>query len=113
MRKTDKKIDNTLRRLLTEVCDSALENVEGFKWLTHLVDYDNFPESLSVICIFNTNSELAQARSLKRDNYLRNLIKQKLDCADIKIHNITKHVSFDTEEECQIKNGGNWHQHLG
>lgn len=113
MRKTDKKIDNTLRVLLTEVCDSALENVEGFKWLTHLANYDNFPGSLSVICIFNTNLKLAQAKSLKRDDYLRNLIKQKLDCADIKIHNITKHVSFDTEEECIINNDGNWHERLG
>jgi len=76
MRKSDKKIDNILRRLLTEVCDSALEIVDGFKWLTHLVDYDNFPESLSVICIFNTNSELAQARLLKKDDYLRGLIKK-------------------------------------
>ena len=39
MRKTDKKIDNNLRIVLTEVCEIALKEVTGFQWLTHLVDY--------------------------------------------------------------------------
>lgn len=45
MRKTDKKTDNKLREVLTGVCDDALEEFAGFKWLTHLVNYDDFPKS--------------------------------------------------------------------
>jgi len=46
MRKTDKKRDNTLRLALTEVCDIALKDIAGFQWLTHCVNYSNFPQSL-------------------------------------------------------------------
>jgi len=51
MRKTDKKLDNQLIKLLTEVCETALEDFSGFQWLTHIVDYSNFPKSLKVIPI--------------------------------------------------------------
>ena len=112
MKKSDKKIENSLRRVLTDVCDIALDNVEGFKWLTHLVNYDCFPGSLSVICVFDTNSELADAKSSKNDNFLREVIKQKLESVDIKLSNINKHVRFDTEENCKREHGGKWSERL-
>ncbi|HCC80946.1 MAG TPA: Fis family transcriptional regulator, partial [Methylophaga sp.] len=43
MRKTDKKIDNELRLKLTDVCEQGLKNIAGFQWLTHLVNYDDYP----------------------------------------------------------------------
>ena len=61
MKKSDKKIDNTVRKALTEVCEAALTEVAGFKWLTHFVNHNDFPDSLSVVCVFDTNVELANA----------------------------------------------------
>ncbi len=58
MRKTDKKIDNALIKVLTEVCDIAQENYAGFEWITHFANYNNFPGSLSVVCIYGTNEQL-------------------------------------------------------
>ena len=55
MRKSDKKLDNQLRLVLTDVCETALKEVEGFQWLTHVVNYSNFPQSLRVVCVFDTN----------------------------------------------------------
>ena len=110
MRKTDKKIDNKLREALTEVCEIALENVADFEWLTHLVNFNDFPGSLSVICIFDTNAGLSEARSNQEDNYLYKLIKEKLAAAGIEIRDIQQHVDFDTEENCKVENDGKWQE---
>lgn len=108
MKKTDKKIDNALRQALTEVCDAATENVTGFQWLTHVVNYNNYPRSLSVICVFDTNAEVVQLSSSEQDQYLFTLIKQKLVAAGIKIENVRQHVRFDSEEACEREHAGNW-----
>lgn len=110
MRKSDKKIDNHLRRVLTDVCELALDQISGFKWLTHFARYENFPESLNVICIFDTNSNLAAARASGDDIRLRNLINDKLLSASIKLKDMTQQVNFDTEESCSIQNNGKWNQ---
>ena len=52
MRKTDKKIDNQLCRLLTEVCDYAKESCQGFEFISHQVNYHAFPDSLIIECYF-------------------------------------------------------------
>ena len=99
MRKTDKKIDNSIRRALTEVCKLALVNVAGFKWLTHVVDHHLFPESLSIVCVFATKEELDKARDAHKDEYLGKLIQEKLLTIGIKLNNYQHQVSFDTEED--------------
>ena len=58
MRKTDKKIDKQLRETLTQVCDTALKDYCGFEWLTHTVNYSDFPSSLHITCVFDTNEHL-------------------------------------------------------
>jgi hypothetical protein len=104
MRKTDKKIDNALREVLTEVCDTALKNYDGFKWITHFANYNNFPGSLSVVCIYDTNEQLEKTDV----NGLRILISEKLLSIDINIIDIRRHVNFDTEENCINENNGKW-----
>lgn len=104
MRKTDKKIDNAIRRVLTEACDIALEQFAGFQWLTHFVNYNQFPESLSIVCIFDTNANLAKANK----DALCELIKQKLLSMDINLKTIYQHVRFDTEENCLNEHDGKW-----
>lgn len=106
MRKTDKKMDNALIGALTQVCDSAQKNYDGFSWITHFANYRNFPDSLSVVCIYDTNEQLAKADV----NALCMLINERLISIGIYIKDIQRHVSFDTEENCSSENNGNWNQ---
>lgn len=98
MRKTDKKVDNNLRQVLIEVCEIALEEFNGFQWLTHLVSYSNFPKSLNIICVFDTNENFQHFLDAGERAVLTALIEKKLSEGRIKINNIFDHVSFDTEE---------------
>lgn len=104
MRKTDKKMENAIRVALTEACEIAQEHYPGFEWLTHVADYDNFPDSLSVVCIYDTNANLANT---DRDA-VRALIRETLLSIDIRVRHAQRQVSFDTEENCQNDNGGSW-----
>lgn len=109
MRKTDKKIDKAIRAVLTEACDIAQEESTGFTWLTHFVNYDNLPKSLSVICIYDTDANLANADL----DVMRSLIKAKLASININIKDSSKQIRFDTEEKCNTEHDGNWNKRFG
>ena len=104
MKKSDKKIENALVKVLTEVCDIAQEKYIGFKWITHFVDYKNFPDSLSIVCIYDTNEQL----NTTNVEELCKLINEKLLSINIKIQDLYSQVAFDTEENCKNENNGNW-----
>ncbi|QDP01423.1 hypothetical protein [Thalassotalea sp. PS06] len=108
MRKSDKKTDNAIRKVLTEACDQALEEYPGFKWLTHTVNYDRFPESLVVICVFETNEQITQVDIEE----IRNLMQRKLSSIGINLKKAHKQVRIDSEESCEQQNNGNWSQRL-
>ena len=110
MKKTDKKIDNQICQVLTKVCEVVKLEVQGFQWLTHLVNYNQFPSSLSVICIFDTNIDLEQARQQMKDQFIVSLIKNELGQINISFKDISRHVSFDTEEACETEHNGKWHK---
>ncbi|RLA40024.1 MAG: hypothetical protein DRQ64_05605 [Gammaproteobacteria bacterium] len=112
MKKTDKKYEKVIIEVLTEACDIAHNEVAGFQWLTHLVNYSCFPDSLSVVCIFDTNTDLANALLTKQDDFLRSLIREKLSTVDISIKDTARQVRFDTEEACELEDGGKWQQRL-
>ncbi len=84
MRKTDKKFDNQLKLLLTEVCETALKEVDGFQWLTHTVNYSNFPKSLKVVCVFDTDEQLSTFTRNSSKNSLTALIQVKLNEIGVK-----------------------------
>lgn len=111
MRKTDKKIDNAIRDALIAVCDQALVSFEGFQWLTHRVNYDNFPSSLNVICVFSTNEQLAALRQGGYDIVLRQLIKQHLTDINVVMKDINKQVTFDSEQACVATQHGKKNPH--
>jgi len=113
MRKTDKKIDNQLRLVLTDVCEFALEQIDGFQWLTHLVNYSDFPKSLKVVCVFDTNDNLSSFTSQKSKNELTSLIQAKLQEVDIKVKNMADHISYDTEQNCEKEHDGQWADRFG
>jgi hypothetical protein len=108
MRKTDKKVDNQLREVLTDVCQTALEEFAGFQWLTHLVDYSAFPESLKVICVFDTNDNLNSFIETNGRAEFGTLIRKKL----FEINIDSSHISYDSEENCNISNNGKWADRL-
>ncbi|MFT4607366.1 MAG: hypothetical protein ACI9YO_002004 [Gammaproteobacteria bacterium] len=113
MRKTDKKIDNQLRLVLTDVCEFALEEIDGFQWLTHLVNYSDFPKSLKVVCVFDTNENLSGFMSQKSKSELTSLIQAKLQDVDVKLKNVSDHISYDTEQNCEKEHHGQWADRLG
>lgn len=108
MKKTAKKIDKQICQALTKACETAKQQVQGFQWLTHLVNYNQFPDSLSIICIFETKAELEQARQQMQAHLIVNLIKNELEQINIRFKDINRHVSFDTEEACEAEHNGNW-----
>lgn len=113
MRKTDKKLDNQIRIALTQVCETALKQIEGFEWLTHTVNYTQFPQSLKVVCVFDTNEQLTGYLTSTQKQQLAELVKQELLSLNIKIKNIDKHIAYDTEENCTEQHNGNWAFRLG
>lgn len=112
MRKSDKKMENNLRITLTEVCETALKNFNGFEWLTHVVNYSNFPASLKVICVFDTNDNLSRFMESNSCQELGFLIQKKFFELDINLKTITNHLSYDTEENCKKHNNGKWADRL-
>ncbi len=113
MRKTDKKIDNQLMLVLTDVCEISLKEINGFQWLTHFVDYSNFPKSLKVVCVFDTNENLSCFMSKDSKKELTSLIQVKLHEVDVKVKNVTDHILYDTEENCEKEHNGKWADRLG
>lgn len=99
MRKTDKLIDKKLRVALTEVCESLLTTDCGFKWLTHTAKYTNFPQSLKITIVFDTNEELESFLTEENVNAIYRSITQALEKVELKIPSLPKHVLFDTEEK--------------
>jgi len=98
MKKTDKKIDKQICKTLAKACEIAKVEVLGFQWLTHLVNYNQFPESLSIICVFDTQAGLEQACQQKKDQLIIDLIKSELEQINIRFKDIKRHVSFDIEK---------------
>ena len=108
MRKSDKKIDNQLRLLLTDVCEKALKEIDGFQWLTHIVNYARFPQSLKIVCVFDTEEKLNRYLCSDESNWLASFIETEINKINIKLNNATRHISYDTEEKCEEQHDGNW-----
>jgi len=98
MKKTDKKLEKQICQALTNACEAAKLEVLGFQWLTHRVNYNQFPDSLAVICFFDTKANLKQAREHNKDQFMIALIKSELEHINIRFKDIKRHVSFDTEK---------------
>lgn len=117
MKKSDKTIENTLVKVLTQVCEESLKSIEGFQWLTHIscksgANYKDFPRSLTVICVFETQNQIAKLLDSPQHQDLINNIISRLSSAGIQLPNKQKHIKFDSEEACNLKHGGNWANRL-
>jgi hypothetical protein len=112
MRKSDKKMDNQLRIALTEVCDGAEKEYQGFQWLTHWVNYDDFPNSLKVMCVFSTNDELNRFMDADHHDAINRQIQKKLLGLGINLKRMYDHTLYDTEEACSKEHNGKWANRL-
>lgn len=115
MKKTDKALENTIIKVLTQVCEESLKAVDGFQWLTHLscksgVSYKNFPRSLTVICVFETQDQITELMNSPQHEYLINNLVDQLSGAGIQLPK--KHIKFDSEEACNLEHAGNWNRRL-
>lgn len=97
MTKTDKKMEKNIRLALTSVCEKALETIDGFQWITHNVDYKKFPDSLTVLCVFDNSVNLSSARTLNQDTELKIWIQKELAKHNIDLRNVDAAVSFNIE----------------
>ncbi|MCF6441847.1 Fis family transcriptional regulator [Pseudoalteromonas luteoviolacea] len=112
MRKSDKKLEKDIVAALTEACEDALKVYKGFEWLTHVVNYQNFPGSLTVVCIFDNQESLNLAMGDDKGAGFKSAIERKLIEHNIKIKGVTKRILFDTEEACNAEHNGNWSKRL-
>jgi len=110
--KANQKIDNNVCKALTIACESSLHEVAGFVWLTHRANYTNFPASLVITCVFNTNDEIAAMKAEQQDELLRLSIQKQLVKVGVVVKNIKQSVHFDSEEACQQQHGGEWSDRL-
>ncbi|MHC8344598.1 hypothetical protein [Pseudomonas sp. RT6P73] len=106
------RIERRLVATLTEACETAKAQIVGFEWLTHEVDYDEFPSSLRVVWVFDTQANKDQALASGQGERMVELTAIALNEAEVLVSQVSAHVQFDSEEQCQRANGGNWQQRL-
>jgi len=110
--KTNQKIDNNVCKALTIACESSLHEIAGFVWLTHRANYTNFPGSLVITCVFDTDEEVTAMKAEQQDEFLRGIIQKQLLKIGVVVKNIKQCVRFDSEEACLLKHRGEWSQRL-
>ena len=97
---------------LTQACGIALNCVDGFQWLTHQVNYARWPQSLLITCVFSCNKQLDAALTNHQDDFLRSLIAEKLAAVAVPVNNLRQQIHFDSEENCDRENQGQWQNRL-
>ena len=108
----DARIERRLIATLTEACETAKTEIPGFAWLTHTVNYRAFPQSLRVIWIFDSRASQDHALSTGADKRMRELTVAALNDAGVHVPHMARCVSFDSEEECRLRHGGDWRLRL-
>jgi len=112
LNKTSQKIDNNVCKALTIACEASLHEVPGFVWLTHRANYTNFPASLVITCVFETEAEIDVMKIQLQDELLRNAIQKQLLNVGVVVKNIKQQVHFDSEEVCTQRHDGQWDKRL-
>lgn len=98
MKKAAKKLDSLIVKTLTLVCEEAKLEIHGFAWITHFVDYKDFPASLRIICVFESQADLEHARHSGQSLDLIDTLFKALFNNNIAINAPNKTITFDTEE---------------
>ena len=112
MNKTVKKLDNSVVKALTVVCESAKQSVIGFEWLTHSANYSNFPGSLMITCVLDKSQSVDVMLLKEQDIELRKQIQKQLLKVGILLKDVRRHVFFDSEQACMLEHNGDWKRRL-
>jgi hypothetical protein len=96
MRKSDKKIDNLIREVLTDVCEGTLKGYEGFLWVTHTVKFPSFPQSLQIICVFETNQDKTNFLMSDGQKHVSTTIQKAFNQVGVHLKNVSKQISYET-----------------
>ncbi len=108
MSKTNKKIDNNICKALTDVCEQAKIEISGFQWLSHTANYTQFPGSLMVTCVFDSDESLAAAVENDSDVVLQKLVQKALFKVGIVLKDARQNLRLDSEDACAHENDGDW-----
>ncbi len=111
-KKARARMERRLTRALTEACETAKPMLPGFCWLTHLVDYRHFPESLRVVWVFETQDDLARALKGEGRQRMRELTEAAFFEVGLEVDSIDAHLDADSEEECRRVHGSDWERRL-
>ncbi len=95
MRKSDKKVENLIRNVLTEVCEDTLKGYDGFLWVTHTVQFSNFPQSLKIVCVFETNQDRAEFLVGEGQQHVSTTIQKAFDKVGVELKNASKQISYE------------------
>ena len=92
MRKTDKKIEQQLCRLLTQVCEEAKDTLKGFEFISHQVNYQRFPNSLIIECYFINQESIDTLNNNGGMTILENNILQTLAASGFPLPGANKQI---------------------
>ncbi|GLQ74433.1 Fis family transcriptional regulator [Vibrio penaeicida] len=99
MRKSDKKIENQIREVLTEVCEDTLKGYDGFLWVTHTVKYSSFPQSLKIVCVFDTIQDRANFLMGEGQLHVSTAIQKTFNKVGVQLKNVDKLISYDIQKK--------------
>ena len=108
LKRNEKKTESAIVKALNDVCETLKHKSDGFSWLTHFVDYSNFPQSLKLVFVFNTNQSLESAKNKATFQTIFQLTENRLKREGVSVNRIDKTVFFDTEENGADFNDANW-----
>lgn len=98
MKKTEKKTEKAIVNALNVVCECLKNKSDGFSWLTHFVDYGNFPDSLKLVFVFDTKTNLECAKNVAQFSSIYELVDAAFKREGIHVEDIDKVMFFDAEE---------------
>jgi hypothetical protein len=108
MIRTDKKTESAIVNALNEVCETLKLKSVGFSWLTHFVDYSDFPQSLKIVFVYDSNQNCEHARNKTQLKTISQLTESSLVKAGVVIKVIDNAMFFDTEENGADVDNRNW-----
>ncbi|AUI88013.1 Fis family transcriptional regulator [Vibrio azureus] len=95
MRKSDKKVENLIIGVLTEVCEDTLKDYDGFLWVTHTVKFTSFPQSLKIICVFETDQYRANFFKGEGHQHVSTVIQKAFNKVGVSLKSASKQISYD------------------
>ncbi len=112
MNKKHKQLDKQIIKQLTLVCHLAQNEIDGFEWLTHLVDFSNVEQSLTIVCVFDNSANLETVKQSYQAEKLEMWIVEKLSQINVKLAKPKLQIVFDSEQACEAQQQGNWEKRL-